>query len=107
MEIVKSQVGKIAPRDYSKYERTYNNAIDLVAQCVGFHRLKGSPLKAIVLKPASYELFRKGIEFLMKQKGRKNEPLEEMTFENVAIKRGDSKQFDTMICEFYDMTAND
>lgn len=107
MEIVKSKVGTVAPRDYSKYERTYNNAIDIVAQCVGYHRQKGSPLKAIILKPASYMLFKKGIEVLMAKNGRKNEPLNEMTFDGVLIKEGDARQFDTLVCEFYDMKPND
>lgn len=35
--------------NFSDYERTYNFAVDLVAQTVGFHRKNFSPLKAIYL----------------------------------------------------------
>lgn len=105
MELVKSKVGKLAPKDYSQYERTYNNAIDLVAQCVGYHRLKGSPLRAIVLKPAYYHLFKKGVEVLNKKK--KQEPFVEMAFDGVLIKEGNAKQFDSIVCEFYSMNPND
>lgn len=44
--------------NFSDYERTYNFAVDLVAQTVGFHRKNFSPLKAIYLNKKYWTAFR-------------------------------------------------
>ena len=102
MELTKSnKQTKQAPYDWSKYDRTYNNAIDLVAQCVGYHRQSMKPLRAIVLKEAYFHLFKKGLEILMKQQVAKFEEQSKMTFDGVEIKCGSSMQFDSIICEYF------
>lgn len=92
-------IHKTPPIDWSKYERTYNNAIDLCAQAIGFYRAKRIPIKAIILKPTSYELFKRGVELL--QKKRIDDPLTELYFDGVEIRLGNSTQIDTAKFEFY------
>lgn len=91
------------PFNWSNYEKTYNTAIDLVAQCVGYNRKKNIPLKAIILKRAYFELFRMGIQAIMKQKGLKFDETAELTFDGVMIKMGSIAQFDAMLYEYYEM----
>lgn len=86
------------PFNWSRYQRTYNNAIDLVAQCVGYHRAKGLPLKAIWLKPTYHDLFRQGMRLLAKKELDPNAP---MYFDGVELKRGSPLQFDSVRCEYY------
>lgn len=93
------QSAKPEPFNWATYQRTGNNAIDLVAQAVGYHRQIKKPLKAIILKPMSYELFKRGTEVLAKQ--RIEDPATEMLFDGVTIKCGNPKQFDTMIFEYW------
>lgn len=91
------------PFDFSDYNRTYNTAIDLVAQAVGYHRKRQSPLKAIVLRPSYYDLFRKGVEVLMLT-GKDKQVLkdeEELTMDHVPVKRGSALQWEPIICEFH------
>ena len=87
------------PFDWSNYQKTYNTAIDLVAQCVGYHRAKGSALKAIYLKPTYHDLFRQGLKLLSKQD---LDPNAKMYFDGVELKRGNSMQFDSIRCEYYE-----
>lgn len=102
MELTTSnKPAKQAPYDWSKYDRTYNNAIDLVAQCVGYHRQSMKPLRSITLKESYYHLFKKGLEVLMKQQGAKFEEQSKMTFDGVEIKCGSVYQFESIICEYY------
>jgi hypothetical protein len=89
---------KKQPFDWSNYDRTYNNSIDLVAQAVGWARKNNKPLKAIILKPTSYDLFKAGINVLAKAE---IDPNTELYFDGVLIKRGGSKQFESLICEYY------
>lgn len=56
-----------APISYSKFDRTYNNAIDLVAEAVGHSQASGKALKQIQLAPMFYLLFKKGAEVLARQ----------------------------------------
>jgi hypothetical protein len=86
------------PFDYSNYEKTYNNAIDLVAQAVGWARKNNKPLACVVLKPAYYDLFRKGMELMMKK------PLtgfEIFEFDGVNVERGGAAQFESIRLEYY------
>jgi hypothetical protein len=92
------------PINWSRYEPTGNNAIDLCAQCIGYHRSVNKPLKAIILKASYYDLFRAGVEVLMKRHGKKlDAPAENLTFDEVLIKKGSMLQFDSIICEYHDM----
>jgi hypothetical protein len=71
--------------DYSEYDKTYNKAIDMVAACIGHYRQFKKPLKTIYLKPQLFDLFRKGVEVMMK---REIEPGELLQFDSVNIERG-------------------
>jgi hypothetical protein len=86
------------PYDFSQFNRTHNNAIDLVAQAVGWARRNRKPLACVKLKPTYFDLFRKGMEILMKK------PLvgyEEFEFDGVKVERGSGLQFDTIRLEYY------
>jgi hypothetical protein len=91
-----------APHDWGEYQRTYNNAIDLVIQAVGYHKRTMKPLKAIVLKPTSFDLFKSGLDVLSKKK---QDTTSQLYFEGIEIKRGKAFQFDTMKFEFYPLPA--
>lgn len=95
---------KQAPFDWSNYQRTGNNAIDIVAQCVGYNRKARKPLKTIILKPTYYSLFKAGLEILMKE--RIEDVATEMTFDGVKIERGSQSQWDNVICEYYKPALN-
>lgn len=91
-------MNKTKPNDYTNYQRTGNNAIDLVAQAAGYARMAGKPAKAFILKPASYDLFRAGLEIIM------NKPLDPvfiLTFEGVEIKKGGRMQFESLVIDYY------
>ncbi|MFX1704585.1 hypothetical protein PV783_11560 [Chitinophaga sp. CC14] len=91
------------PFNFSDYNRTYNNAIDLVAQAVGYHRKRQNPLKAIILRPAYYDLFRKGVEVLMLTSKNKQvlKDEEELTMDHIPVRRGSPFQWEPLICEFH------
>lgn len=93
------------PINWARVEKTGNHAIDLVAQCVGHARATRRPLKAIVLKPTSHDLFRAGIRVLMAKAGENltEDPAAVLTFDGVEIKRGTNWQFDTLRCEYHDI----
>ncbi len=91
------------PFNWSKYEKTHNNAIDLVAQCVGYNRANNFPLKAITLKHSYFELFRMGVQAIMKQKKMKFDETAELTFDGILIKKGSIMQFDAMLYEYHEM----
>jgi hypothetical protein len=94
METVKKE-----PYNWSKYDRTGNTAIDLVAQAVGYHRKVRKPIKAVRLKASYYDLFKAGIEVLSKQ--RFTDVATEMFFDGVKVTRGSNMQFDSLTCEYY------
>ena len=97
---------KAEPFNWSKYERTYNNAIDIVAQAIGNFRAKRQPIKAITLNGAKYDLFREGLRVLMRLKGQNLDEQDPdrvavLFFDGVEIYRGSTMQFETMLYEFY------
>lgn len=71
--------------NYSQYDKTYNKAIDLCAACIGHYRTFNKPLKTIYLKPQLFDLFRKGMEVMMKRELTDQEQFE---FDAVKIERG-------------------
>lgn len=84
-------------RDNSQYERTGNNAIDLVAQAIGHARKFNLPIESVTLSRRHYALFWAGIEILRK------EPLPEqhiLTFEGVTVKQGDPRQIDSITVQY-------
>lgn len=103
-EIVKQPANKRPePYNWSKFERTYNDAIDLVAQAVGYHRKTMKPLKAIYLKPSYFFLFKTGVQAIMKSKKLQFDDTAVLTFDGVDILLGGELQFDAMIFEFHTM----
>lgn len=89
--------------DFADYEPTGNKAIDLVAQAVGWARKNGRPLKAVILKPSYFDLFRLGLEVLARHKKIKLEitGIEVIELDGVEVRRG-NRQWETMLLEFYD-----
>jgi hypothetical protein len=89
-----------APNSLNDYERTFNHAIDMVAEAVAWgKKVSMRPLRAIVLKPTQYELFKKGFEFMMQRDIDINEQL---TFEGIFVLKGSPAQFDSIRLEFVD-----
>lgn len=95
-------MNRTRPIDFSNYQRTHNNAIDLVAQAAGHARMAGKPVKAYVLKPASFDLFRAGLEVLMKKP---LDPVMVLTWEGVEVRKGTRMQFDSLIVEYWPAPA--
>ncbi|MDQ2718228.1 MAG: hypothetical protein M3Z26_00500 [Bacteroidota bacterium] len=91
-------ITKKEPFNWSNYEKTYNHAIDLTAQAIGYHRKTNKPLKAIILKPTSYDLFKAGLKVLSKAE---IDPTTELYFDGVLIKRGGRGMFDSITFEYY------
>jgi len=102
-EIRKKIITKPAPFNFSNYDRTYNNAIDLCAQAIGWARRTNKPVKAIILRPTYYDLFFVGIEVLAKNK---IDPNTELFFDGTLIKRGSSRQFDNLVFDYYPTRLN-
>lgn len=67
------------------YRPTGNKAMDGVASCILWHRLKKIALRAIFLKQPYYDWFRAGVELLQ---GKKLEEGQMMTFDSVNIEVG-------------------
>lgn len=103
---MESKQHRTEPFNWSNYDRTYNNAIDLVAQCIGYHRSACKPLRAIYLKPASYHLFVAGLRLLMAKQGKLFDEKADIFFDGVKILHGNSRQFDTIKCEYYEQVQN-
>lgn len=94
------------PSSLSDFHRTYNNAIDLVAEAAGW-ALKQSPkpVAAIVLKPSRFEQFVKGVEVL--QKGELSEEEKQgLTFQGIKILKGSMGQIDSLRMEFVENVYN-
>jgi hypothetical protein len=89
------------PVDWSKFEKTGNKAIDLVAVAIGYHKQTRKPLKAVVLRETYYDLFKIGAEVLAKQ--RFEDPATELTFDGIQIKRGQNMHFESIRFEYYEM----
>lgn len=84
--------------DYSKYEKTGNIAIDMVAECMGFYAKRGLEPAKIELKPHYYDMMRKGIEVLA---GKELNFDGGITFEKVPIERGSIMMLDNLRPIFY------
>lgn len=101
------QQSRPEPINWSRYEKTGNNAIDLVAQCIGHARATRRPIKAVSLKPTSHDLFRAGLRILMAKAGEHltDDPAAVLTFDGVEIKRGSPYQFESLKVEYYSLPA--
>jgi hypothetical protein len=98
---------KQAPNNLSDYDRTYNNAIDLVTQAVGWaNKVSTRKVAALVLKPTKYRLFIEGLKLLMKKGGGKFDETTELTFEGYKILQGSRGQIDSLKIEYVENTLN-
>jgi len=90
--------------DYADFERTGNNAIDLVAQAVGWARKAKKPIQSVSLSPAYFDLFRLGLEVLARAKGQnlELEGHEILEMDGVQITRG-NRQWEKLIIQWYEM----
>lgn len=83
--------------NYSDYARTGNNAIDLVAQAVGWANKNRKPIVSVTLNRLNYAKYWAGTEILMKR------PLPEqhlLTFEGVPILQGSKGQFEALTIQY-------
>ena len=95
------RVAGSGPGSLSDYERTYNNAIDLVAEALGHARkMQARIVAAIVLKPTKYKLFVEGLKYLMAQKGVEWKDGAEITWEGVKVLEGPRGMFDSIKFEY-------
>lgn len=93
--------GNNAPSSLSDYERTCNNAIDIVAEALGHaNKIENRVVTAIVLKPSKYTLFVEGLKFLMASKGVQWDPIAEITWEGVKILPGPKSMINTLRIEY-------
>lgn len=104
-----SSRGSSAPNDLSDYVRTYNHAIDIVTQAVGWaNKVSTRQVAAIKLKPMAYRNFEEGIKLLLKQQGGSGEiePGTQLTWEGYPIIQGSRSQVDTVIHEYVENAVN-
>jgi hypothetical protein len=100
---------KAAPDNLSDYHRTFNHAIDLVTQAVGWaNKVSTRKVAAIVLKPTQYQLFFEGYKLILKkQRDFDLEDGTELTFEGYRILKGGRGQIDSLVFEYVENTLNE
>lgn len=107
MLIKHSNNNRQAPNDLSDYVRTYNHAIDLVTQGVGWsNKVSTRQVAAFVLKPNTYRLFVQGLKIIMKEKGIEMDEGTELYFEGYKILQGGRGQIDSLIIEYVENSLN-
>lgn len=89
---------------FSEFEMTGNKSIDMVAECVAYHRKKGMPLKAIILQDAYFELFKMGVRIMMDHKEKAFQRDSILYFDGVEVRPGTKAQRDIMNYEFHVIT---
>lgn len=95
------------PKSLSDWERTYNKAIDLVAEAVAHaKKVETRVVKAVRLKPTSYRLFVEGVKFFMARAGQEWDPVVELTWEGVLVLEGSKAQIDTIKFEYLENAVN-
>jgi sulfur transfer complex TusBCD TusB component (DsrH family) len=92
--------------DFSDFDRTHNNAIDLVAQAVGWARKNNRAIESISLSPGYFDLFRLGLEVLARARGinLELEGHEILEMDGVKVTRG-NRQWEKLIIQWYEKTA--
>lgn len=93
---------KAEPFNWSKFDRTHNNAIDLVAQAVGHAKKTRRKLIAVWLSTSYYGLFKTGTEVLMKKRLEGHEQLE---FDGVKVNCASRAQFDHIRLEYHPLSV--
>lgn len=96
-----------APNSLSDYVRTYNHAIDIVTEAVGWaNKVSTRKVAAIKLKPLTYRLFEEGLKLILIEKGQKLDEGTELFFEGYRILRGHRGQIDTVLFEYVENALN-
>lgn len=96
-----------APNDLSDYARTYNHAIDLVTQAVGWaNKVSTLQVAAIILKPTQYRLFIEGYKAIFKSRNMEFPEGTEITFEGYRILEGPRGMIDSLKIEFVENAIN-
>lgn len=107
MSVKHSNSFRPGPASYSDYERTGNNAIDIVFEAVGWARkVSTKRVAAIKLKPTKFALFVEGMKILMKAKGKKYDPESEFYLDGFLIDKGARGQFETVQFEYVENAIN-
>jgi hypothetical protein len=89
------------PKSLSDYDRTFNKAIDLVAEALGHaNKISNRMVAAIVLKPTMYDLFVEGLKYITAQRGHQWQEGTEIAWEGVKVLRGPRGQFDSLRYEY-------
>jgi chaperone required for assembly of F1-ATPase len=95
------------PRQLSDWERTYNNAIDIVAEAVAHaKKVETRYVTAVRLKPSAYANFVEGVKILMARQGQQWDPMVELTWEGVLVLEGSKAQIDTIKFEYMENGIN-
>lgn len=90
--------------DYTRYQPTGIRAIDLVTRVLYHERLRNMPVKAIHLSPLHYDHYISGINYLLeRERGYGLLVGELVQFDGVNIERGDSRQAQEYLLEYYPM----
>lgn len=98
---------KEAPNSLSDYERTHNNAIDIVTEAVGWaNKVSTKMVAAIILKPTKFRLFKEGLRLLMEYHGQPFTDVAEYTFEGYRIMEGSRGQSESVLFEYVENSIN-
>jgi hypothetical protein len=85
--------------NFSKYEPTFNSALDFCANVIECARRNQQAVKALHLTPTYYEWFKSGVQTLM---NRALEDGELMQFDGVNIEKGSRFQSKNIVIEYYE-----
>lgn len=97
-----------APNDLSDYERTYNHAIDLIAQAAGHaNKVETRRVAAFKLRPLMYRNFCEGAKILCRMHGLPEpEPGTQMEWEGYKVLEGSRAQIDSVVVEYVENAIN-
>lgn len=89
------------PDSNNEYIRTYNHAIDLVGEALGWAKKYSSRVvSAIVLKPTKYLLFVEGLKTILASKGIEWNNAAPITWEGVEVLQGSRGMIDSIRIEY-------
>ena len=85
--------------DIKNYERQHNLAVDMCAACILHHRRFKKPLKAILLHPKYFEIFKLWVK---KNIGGQQAEERQFQFDGVNIEKGSYLQPKSLHVEFWE-----
>lgn len=98
-----------APNSYNQHERTYNHAIDLVGEAIGWGmQASAKQIAAVKLKPTAYRNFCEGVKLLLKRRGGTGEiePGTQMEWLGYPVLEGSRAQIETIVIEYVENQIN-